>query len=230
MNKLIITSMLLLLSFGCGGSAPKTATLKSQNDVVSQNIDIMDLRSSVIILQSEIIELKENLNLADALNQSLQNKIIDRDTRLSMLENYPNTGNSVKPTAKIRTEINTGNIEDSYNTALTYYFDSDYEESIKSFEQMINIDDSHELSDNAQYWIGESYFGLGNYAQALGAFEVVLTYPQSNKNDYAQFKIGLCLLKLKKEPQAYAAFQSFIESYPESELFSRVVVLRDGIQ
>ncbi|MCH7955206.1 MAG: tetratricopeptide repeat protein, partial [Candidatus Marinimicrobia bacterium] len=87
-----------------------------------------------------------------------------------------------------------------------------------------------DLSDNAKYWIGESYFGIGNYTKALSAFEVVLTYPQSNKNDYAQFKIGLCLLKLKKEPQAYAAFQSFIDSYPESELMSRVIVLRDRIQ
>ena len=190
----------------------------------------MDLRSSVIILQSEIIELKENLKIAGQLNQSLKNRIEEKRSRLSTLENYTSRYRTTKSTKSAPAELSSEKIEDLYKTALTYYFDTDYEESITRFEQLINVDDSHELSDNSQYWIGEAYFGLGNYKRALGAFEIVLTYPRSNKNDYAQFKIGLCLLKLKKEPQAYAAFQSFIDSYPESELFSRVIDLRNGIQ
>ena len=230
MNKIITISLFSISSLGCGGSATNAETLKPQYDVVSQNIDLMDLRSSVIILQSEIIELKENLKIADELNRSLQNRIEDRSTRLRTLEDYPDEYIKSKLNTNSRSELSSENIEESYKTALTYYFESNYEKSIKSFERMINIDDSHELSDNAQYWIGESYFGLGNYIRALSAFQIVLTYPQSNKNDYAQFKIGLCLLKLKKEPQAYAAFQSFIDSYPESELISRVILLRDRIQ
>ena len=190
----------------------------------------MDLRSSVIILQSEIIELKENLKLAGQLNQALQKRIEERSSRLSTLENYTNRYSTTQSTESAPAELSSEYIEDLYKTALTYYFDSNYEESITRFKQLINIDDSHDLSDNSQYWIGEAYFGLGNYQRALSAFEIVLTYPQSNKSDYAQFKIGLCLLKLKKEPQAYAAFQSFIDSYPESELISRVIDLKNGIQ
>ena len=230
MNKLITISLFSLSLFGCGGSVPNTEAQRPENDVISKNVAIMDLRSSVIILQSEIIELKENLKIAEELNRSLQNRIEDRSTRLSTLEDYPNAYKTSGSTANYRSELGSENIEESYKTALAFYLESNYEESINSFESMINIDDSHELSDNAQYWIGESYFGLGNYTKALSAFQIVLTYPQSNKNDYAQFKIGLCLLKLKKEYQAYAAFQSFIDSYPESELISRVIVLRDRIQ
>ena len=215
---------------GCGGSNPGAKPQTSQNDVVSQNVEIMDLRSSVIILQSEIIELKENLQIAGQLNQNLKKRIEEKSSRLSILEDYPNRYNTTKASETAPAERSSESIEDLYKTALTYYFDSDYEESITRFEQLINVDDSHELSDNSQYWIGEAYFGLGNYGRALSAFEIVLTYPQSNKNDYAQFKIGLCLLKLKKEQQAYAAFQSFIHSYPESELISRVIDFRNRIQ
>ena len=230
MNKIVTVYFFSLSLLGCGGSAPNVEPQSPQNDVVSQTVEIMDLRSSVIILQSEIIELKETLKLARELNQSLHNRIEEKSSRLSILEDYTNSYKTANLSTNSHSDLKSGNIEDLYKTALTYYFESNYEESIKSFERLINFDDSHELSDNAQYWIGESYFGLGNYTRALSAFEVVLTYPQSNKNDYAQFKIGLCLLKLKKEPQAYAAFQSFINSYPESELMSRVIALRDRIQ
>jgi len=230
MNKIVTAYLFSLSLTGCGGSAPNVEPQSPQNDVVSQSVEIMDLRSSVIILQSEIIELKEDLKLAKELNQSLHNRIKEKSSRLSTLEVSPDSYKTSYLNTNSPSGLKSGNIEDLYKTALTYYFESNYEESIKSFKRLISFDDSHELSDNAQYWIGESYFGLGNYARALSAFEIVLTYPQSNKNDYAQFKIGLCLLKLKKEPQAYAAFQSFINSYPESELFSRVIILRDRIQ
>ena len=230
MNKIVTLFIFSFLLLGCGGSTQSIKPESQQGDVVSQSVEIMDLRSSVIILQSEIIELKETLKLARELNQSLHNRIEEKNSRLSILETYPNTDKTANIITNSQSDEKSGNIEDLYKTAITYYFERSYEESIKSFEYLINIDDSHELSDNAQYWIGESYFGIGNFSRALSAFEVVLTYPQSNKNDYAQFKIGLCLLKLEKEPQAYAAFQSFINSYPDSELISRVILLRDRIQ
>ena len=230
MNKIVAVYLFSLSLLGCGGSAPNVEPQSPQNDVVSQTVEIMDLRSSVIILQSEIIELKETLKLAKELNQSLLKRIEDKSSRLSTLEDNPNRIKTANLNTTSHTNLKFENIEDLYKTALAYYFDHNYEESIKSFGLLINFDDSHDLSDNAQYWIGESYFGIGNYTKALSAFEVVLTYPQSNKNDYAQFKIGLCLLRLKKEPQAYAAFQSFINSYPESELISRVTAIRDRIQ
>ncbi len=230
MNKIVTVYLFSLLLFGCGGSARNVEPESPQNDVVSQTVEIMDLRSSVIILQSEIIELKETLKLARELNQNLHETIEEKSFRLSTLEDYQTSFKAPNLKTSSHSNLRVENVEVLYKTALAFYFESNYEESIKSFEHLINFDDSHDLSDNAQYWIGESYFGIGNYARALTAFEVVLTYPQSNKNDYAQLKIGLCLLKLKREPQAYAVFQSFINSYPKSELISRVIVLRDRIQ
>ncbi len=124
----------------------------------------------------------------------------------------------------------TDTVDKMYKTAISLYFDGEYINAIKYFEKLISLDDSHDLSDNAQYWIGEAYFALGQYEDAMGTFELVLTYPQSNKNDYAQFKIGLCLLKLDKRTQASAAFQSFLDSYPDSDLVSRVETLQNRMQ
>ena len=234
MNKFSLTaSIIASLFIGCGGSTPSSSL--TGNDALSRNIELMDLRSSVIILQSEIIDLKENLKLAADLNDRLNEQIDEKNARLNAIEGYPNSSKSLTPkknnprSATMHFD-DTDTVDKMYKTAISAYFDGEYENAIKYFEKLISVDDSHDLSDNAQYWIGEAYFALGQYDNAMGTFELVLTYPQSNKNDYAQFKIGLCLLKLDKRTQASAAFQSFLDSYPDSELVSRVESLQTRIQ
>ena len=229
------SSLLIVLAFlfisSCGGSAPN----RVNNDAVSRNIELMDLRSSVIILQSEIIDLKEKLRDAEGLNLGLQAQLEEKSTRLGTLENFSN----VKPSGSTATPRNQFSINESepsfefdamYKSALALYFNSEYDDAIIAFDELGVLDDSNPLSDNAQYWKGESYYGLGEWSKALSAFETVLTYPQSNKNDYAQFKIGLCLLKMDYKAQANAAFQILLESYPESDLISRVTELKKRIQ
>ena len=226
---LIIAAFLFFLS--CGGSAANSGN----NDALSRNIERMDMRSSVIILQSEIIDLKERLRDAEGLNLDLQAQLEEKNSRLGTLENFP----IVKPsgsTAMPRNQFSTNPSEPSfefdamYKSALALYFNSEYEDAIIAFDELGVLDDSNPLSDNAQYWKGESFYGLGEWENALSAFETVLTYPQSNKNDYAQFKIGLCLLKMNNKAQANAAFQTLLESYPDSELISRVTELQKRTQ
>ena len=228
----ILAAFLIIPS--CGGSAPNGNNMEN-NGTVSRNIELMDLRSSVIILQSEIIDLKEKLRDAEGLNLSLHAQLEEKNSRLGTLESLPDA----KPagfTASLQYQFSPNTSELSfefdamYKSALALYFDSDYEDAIIAFDELGVLDDSNPLSDNAQYWKGESYYSLGEWGKALSAFETVLTYPQSNKNDYAQFKIGLCLLKMNNEAQADAAFQTLLESYPDSELISRVTKLMNRTQ
>ena len=232
------SSLLILAAFfiipSCGGSARNGNNMEN-NGTVSRNIELMDLRSSVIILQSEIIDLKEKLRDAEGLNLSLHAQLEEKNSRRGTLENLPD----VKPagsTASLQNRFSPNASEPSfefdamYKSALALYFDSDYEDAIIAFDELGVLDDSNPLSDNAQYWKGESFYGLGEWENALSAFETVLTYPQSNKNDYAQFKIGLCLLKMNNKAQANAAFQTLLESYPDSELISRVTKLMNRTQ
>ena len=229
-RSLLIVPAFMFIS-SCGGSAPNGGN----DDAVSRSIELMDLRSSVIILQSEIIDLKEKLRDAEGLNSGLQAQLEERNTRLGTLEKFSN----LKPSGSAATagnQFSTNESEPSfefeamYKSALALYFNSEYREAIIAFDELGVLDDSNPLSDNAQYWKGESYYGLGEWSMALSAFETVLTYPQSNKNDYAQFKIGLCLLKMDYKAQANAAFQILLESFPDSDLISRVTELKKRIQ
>ncbi len=82
-------------------------------------------------------------------------------------------------------------------------------------------DTHHSLADNAQYWIGECYFALGDYRAAILAFEKVFTFKQSNKNDYAQYKLGLCYYKLGDKKRARQEFQNLLDNYPDSPLVEK---------
>ncbi|MCK4830000.1 tetratricopeptide repeat protein, partial [bacterium] len=91
---------------------------------------------------------------------------------------------------------------------------------IEKFESILITNTQHSLSDNCQYWIGESYWGLGNYQAALAAFKKVFSFEKSNKEDAAQLKIGLCYMRLNDKDKAKQELQRLIDSYPSSEFIS----------
>lgn len=104
-----------------------------------------------------------------------------------------------------------------YQEALQAYRLKRYQEAIDKFNALISTNPRHHLADNCQYWIGEAYYDLGNYQQALMAFEKVFTFPNSNKNDSAQLKVGLCYIKLNDNQRALQELEKFVSNYPSSE-------------
>lgn len=108
-------------------------------------------------------------------------------------------------------------VEAAYKAALQHYFDRRFEQAIGEFSEIIAMAPRHELADNAQYWIGEAYYGLENYHQALTEFEKVFTYPETEKADDARLKIGYCYLKLGDKTRAVAEFKRLLAEYSDSE-------------
>ena len=52
-------------------------------------------------------------------------------------------------------------------------------------------------------------------------FEKVFTFPKSNKNPDAQFKLGLCYLRLGDREKAREEFQRLLDVYPKSAYVNR---------
>jgi len=104
-----------------------------------------------------------------------------------------------------------------YAQARSLYEQRRYRDAIEAFTALLAEDDRNSLSDNSQYWIGESYYGLGNYAQSIAEFEKVFTFPRSDKNDDALLKLGLCYLRMGDRRQARSEFEQLLANYPKSE-------------
>jgi tol-pal system protein YbgF len=104
-----------------------------------------------------------------------------------------------------------------YRAGRDSYEDRQYDRAIAQFAQLLETAPDDELADNAQFWIGECYWGLGKYRQALTAFTKVFVYAKTEKADDAQFKIARCYQALEEPDKARAAYQKLLDEYPDSQ-------------
>lgn len=66
------------------------------------------------------------------------------------------------------------------------------------------------------YWIGESYFGLARYDEAIRSFKKTLIYSSSEKSAAAQFMIAESYLKMGKNGEAKRGYERVAKLYPQS--------------
>ncbi len=163
---------------------------------------------------------KENADLKKQLRQE-QIQIADLKAQLAMKEQALKENSGSSSFGSLTGGISESEYEDRYNQALDLFNSQQYRQALTQFEELVGADTRNSLADNAQYWIGECYYALGDYQAAIVAFEKVFTFKQSNKNDYAQYKLGLCYYKLNNRSRAKAEFQALVDNYPDSELVQR---------
>ena len=57
---------------------------------------------------------------------------------------------------------------------------ADHDGAITEYEKVISLSPNSKIAQDAQYWIGQSYFGAGQFDAALSAFQKLLDeYPTS---------------------------------------------------
>lgn len=124
----------------------------------------------------------------------------------------------VSPSGPSETKVSSAKsgYESLYDEARRSYNARDFQKAIQQFNDLLNQDMNNSLSDNCQYWVGESYYGMGNYQQAIVAFEKVFTFPKSNKFADAQLKLGLSYMRLNNTSRASESFEKLIQDYPMS--------------
>ena len=104
-----------------------------------------------------------------------------------------------------------------YDRGYTLYHQGKYLDAEASFQRFLQAYPATELSDNAQFWIGESRYARGDIRGALGAFrEVIQKHPQGNKVADALIKEGDCLEKLGDKDGARDRYGEVMRRFPDS--------------
>lgn len=92
-----------------------------------------------------------------------------------------------------------------------------YADAAESFRSFLDRYPQSEYADNAQYWLGESYYVTRNYPIALEAFQGLLDkYPDSLKVPDSLLKVGYTHYELKQWDLARAALTQVQEQYPNT--------------
>jgi TolA-binding protein len=196
-----------------------TVDAKKQTDSVA-----ILLINRINTLQNKIRMLEDKSIYTDSTNfvilaqlMMIENKIVTLTN--SFTEMY--SLRSEKRGGVIKTKISPAEYQRRYIEALSYYQNSDYNQGIKGFSELVLEDPSNKLADNSQYWLAECYYSTKNYKRAALEFEKVFTFPGTDKDDDSQLKLALAYQSLGNLVKAREEYQRMVDYFPSSEYYSR---------
>lgn len=171
--------------------------------------DLQALRNDVETLQYEV----------EQSNTRQRDLYLDIDQRLQAIETARASldvfeGGSLSPG---QLPVPGGTDRANYQAAFELLKQGRYDQAAIALQQFMVAFPSSELSDNAQYWLAETYYVTQKYNDALPAFQAVLDrYPDSRKIPDALLKIGYCNFELKQMTAAEKALRAVVAEYPET--------------
>lgn len=190
-------------------------------------------RRMVQVLQSEA-DMQVRLGELSAQIEHLQARLEDTNYRLAQLSQQIASTNQELRAVRTQAErtaarpapesepapVRPGPLDPEalYQQAYDDYLRGNYDLAIASFEEYLQNFPNTELSDNATYWIGESYYRQQKFRQAIDQFEQVLRrYPRSEKAPGALLKKGYAHLELGERSQGIVQLQYVIREHPSSD-------------
>ena len=170
--------------------------------------------------------LEEREKNLEEKNKAQEGKIKELEDRLKGLEvktSGPATKQteSEKPISKEALAelkgVSTG-MGDLYKDAYETFHKGDLEGARRKLEAFLKQYPNTELSDNAQFWIGETYYLKKDFEKAILEYEkAMVKYPEGDKIPAALFKQALAFLELGDKTNARNLLKRVIEKYPNSD-------------
>jgi tol-pal system protein YbgF len=106
-----------------------------------------------------------------------------------------------------------------YGAAMGDYNKGNYEMAIQGFIEYLKDYPDTELSDNAAYWVGECNYVQRKFAEAIKAFDKVMSlYPQGDKVPAAMLKKAFSQIELKETAAGIKQLRDVILKYPQSDV------------
>lgn len=127
------------------------------------------------------------------------------------------------PTTSSTTETpSTGGVDpfaeqQAYQGAFDLLKSGRYEDAAVAFQQFIADFPAGTYADNAQYWLGETFYITRQFDRAVQEFErLVSTHPNSQKLTHAMLKIGYAHDELGNKAEAERVLGLLMERHPQT--------------
>ena len=195
---------------------PKEAILKKNIDLNLNNDskEILNSNSEEEIAENKQLAFIEKKSNQTESKKKLSDILPEEENDLDLAKQYINENFKKKLSIyESKSEI------ELYRSAFQLVKDKDYNEAIDSFNAFLYLFPQSNYASNAQYWLSESIYALGDFANAMINFaQVVEKYPNSSKIADAKLKIGYCYYSIKKWKEARFIFSDIIKKYPNTSL------------
>jgi tol-pal system protein YbgF len=105
-----------------------------------------------------------------------------------------------------------------YEEALRLVERKDYRAAIPRLKEVLRKYPDNAIGEDAQYWLGESFYGVKEYDQAILEFDGVRRrFPKGEKVPAALLKQGLSFAELNDRLDARLILQELVDRFPDSE-------------
>jgi len=219
---------------GCGGtggrlSSTETTTARLQDSVDTVQRDQNQLHASVdslsALVEEQTLLLRQERAASDVAVTDLQTQVAALETELAaavvalaVLKDQVQFGLVRADSMQVGTGEGQTDPRTLYDAAYQDLTRGNHGLAVMGFEEILQLYPTSELADNAQYWLGETYYVQKDYEKALESFrKVPLAYPAGDKVPAALLKIGYCLVELGERNAASEALQDLIDRFPGSE-------------
>jgi tol-pal system protein YbgF len=106
---------------------------------------------------------------------------------------------------------------DLYAKGKKLFDTEDYAGARDAFMSLLAKFPKSDQADNAQFWIGETYFRETWYEKAILEYQKVIDdFPQGNKVPAALLKQGMAFVELGDKENANLIFKELIDRFPRS--------------
>ena len=186
---------------------------KASDDVISLS---EELTSHIIKQTVDLNQLQEEIRTMKAF---LGMKVsVQKDESPGTLKGkVAGLTTTVTPSGSLAKVTGVPDPEELYNGAYTKLNQKKYQAARGEFKEFLKLFPQTEYSDNAQFWIGESYYREKRYEEAILEFEeVIKKFPQGNKLPDALLKQAFSFIAINDNNSAKLLLQKIIDQYPTS--------------
>jgi tol-pal system protein YbgF len=180
-------------------SAAETDLIKTQ--LTSIEGQIKDIKEKLNALEGQIRQQKES--------SKEQTKEAEKSIEEPKEESQQQVSQSLKP-LKDKAAI--------YEGAYDAFKKKKYKDARERFEAFIKEFPKDKLTDNAYFWIAETYYGEKDFEGAILAYETLLKkYPKSEKAPASLLKQGLSFIEIGDKRTGKIILEQLKERYPDSK-------------
>jgi len=209
-----------------GSASSSSATAPAATEAQDPSRETLtDLLLQVDTMQNELRKLHGQVevqaNEIERLKTRQRELIADIDRRVQELERHRGgaapmeTAASGSAPAVAASAATVSQEQQDYDAAFGLLKQGFYDRAAKGLREFIAKYPQSNLRDNAQYWLGESYYVVRNYRQATEEFsKVVKDHPKSPKVPDALLKTGYSHYELGEWAKARTSLSQVTTLYP----------------
>ncbi len=129
-----------------------------------------------------------------------------------------NARNTQKPTPNPSTKAPSAREKALYDDAYSTFKRGNFKTAKDKFKKFITTFPDSSYKVNSQFWIGECYYKIGDYAEAIIRYdEIIANSPHHQKAASALLKQGFAFLKLGDTTDGKLILNKVVTNYPKSD-------------